>query len=87
MLDNLLYKLLTVDCKWSSYTEWSDCSKSCGGGTKTSNRTILQSPINGGQECVGTALKTDTCNLDPCPGITRTKRYTFGSEISDSDIK
>lgn len=72
MSENIVFKsfISTVDCKWSSYTEWSECSQSCGGGARTSNRTILQHPINGGQECTGTALKTEACNLEPCPGRT-----------------
>ena len=48
---------------------WSACSKSCGGGNRTSNRTILQNAVNGGEECVGDAIKTESCNPQPCSGI------------------
>ena len=65
--------LSIVDCEWSPYTEWSDCSKSCGGGTRISNRTILKNAIDGGQECKGEALKIESCNDQLCPGIKKDK--------------
>ena len=50
-----------VDCMWGSF---SDCSKPCGGGTKT--REIVRQAENGGALCEG--LSTMTCNTQECPG-------------------
>ena len=58
-----------MNCEWSEYGEWSDCSKTCGGGEKSSTRTILQEPINGGNECEGEDTKIEPCNENSCPGI------------------
>ena len=52
---------LPVDGGWS---EFSACSVTCGGGTRT--RTCTNPvPANGGADCVGPA--TEACNTDPCP--------------------
>ena len=58
-----------VNCQWSAYGEWSACSKSCGGGVKTSTREVLHQAEYGGDDCIGDELRTETCNLDPCTGI------------------
>ena len=58
-----------VDGDWSDWNEWSDCSADCGEGTQTRSRTCSNpAPANGGAECVGDAVETQSCNTDPCPG-------------------
>ena len=61
-----MVKFSIVDCQWSSYGDWSQCSATCGGGTKTAERTIIQQGAHGGKECNGTALKIEKCNDQPC---------------------
>ena len=52
----------TLDGAWSDFGE---CSKSCGGGTET--RTCSNpAPANGGNNCVGDSTKV--CNTQGCPG-------------------
>ena len=63
---------MIVDCQWSSYGDWSQCSKTCGGGTKTAERTIIEQGAYGGKECNGTALKIEKCNVQPC-----SSKFTF----------
>lgn len=49
-----------VDGKW---TTWSECSKACGGGTKS--RTCTNpAPANGGADCDGP--KEESCNTQAC---------------------
>ncbi|EDO37329.1 predicted protein, partial [Nematostella vectensis] len=53
--------------KWSEFTE---CSVSCGGGVRTRVRTCtLPSPKYGGLNCsvLGKPLQVYRCNLLPCP--------------------
>jgi len=57
-----------VDCKWSSYGNWSECSATCGGGSRSSSRAVLQPALDGGKDCVGDAHQIEKCNSDPCPG-------------------
>ena len=56
-----------VDCVWGKYGQWSDCSKTCGGGEKTRSRSKTIEASDGGQECQGEATETVTCNIDSCP--------------------
>lgn len=52
---------LVVDGGW---TDWSDCSETCGGGTQTRSCTNPK-PANGGAQCKGADSRA--CNTDPCP--------------------
>jgi hypothetical protein len=49
-----------VDCIW---TEWSECSASCGSGVQT--RSIVVPSANGGAECEGPTFRA--CNTQSCP--------------------
>ena len=83
ILNYFAFKLLkienvfSVDCVWSTFGNWSECSKSCGEGEKTSVRTILQQPLFGGTQCEGNATKSEICNDTPCPG----RRYLISSYL------
>ena len=57
-----------VDCEWSPITIWTECSKTCGWGIKTSERTISRHVSNGGKECSGDTIQTEKCKLRDCPG-------------------
>ena len=59
---------LVVDCVWSQFGNWSECSKTCGGGKKTSKRKIITEAIGGGKDCDGDNTKVESCNEQPCPG-------------------
>ena len=47
---------------------WSECTKKCEGGVKTSERKIIQDPMYGGRQCEGNHTRRLPCNLKPCPG-------------------
>lgn len=56
-----------VDCQWSSWGNFSDCSQSCGTGAKLRIRSSTP-PINGGRICnVADMSGTASCNTQPCP--------------------
>ena len=57
-----------VDCKWSEFGSWSDCSVTCGEGTKSATRKILHIALNGGRDCEGDSTRVNPCNLGECPG-------------------
>ena len=56
-----------VNCTWGPYGEWSDCTKSCGGGFRTRLRDVQQLPQNGGLECTGASTDLSVCNEHECP--------------------
>ena len=68
--DSVKLKLLffVVDCKWSEFSDWSFCSVTCGDGTITKRRKVIQYAAYGGEECSGEDKKIKSCNLGPCPG-------------------
>jgi len=62
-----------VDGRWTDWTEWSACSKSCDSGIKSRSRDCTQPPPqHGGQVCQGDAVETISCSDRPCPGTSLT---------------
>ena len=58
-----------IDGNWSDYGAWSECSKQCGGGSQTRERTCNNpAPAFGGKNCEGGAVESRKCNSHSCPG-------------------
>ena len=73
---------LPVDGGWSEFGDWSTCSKTCGGGTKTRTRTCTDpAPNHGGADCVGEDTESQNCNTHFCPGIVNLKKRNRGIKI------
>ena len=70
-----------VDCKWSEYGEWTTCSKTCGGGIRTSERIVVQNMSYGGIDCTGDPLRKEDCNMEVCPSMAVYKRNQRGFKI------
>ena len=56
-----------VDCEWDDWAVGA-CSKSCGGGTRTNERSPKIEADFGGSNCTGASNITEDCNIIPCPG-------------------
>ncbi|XP_057304151.1 uncharacterized protein LOC130641387 isoform X2 [Hydractinia symbiolongicarpus] len=57
-----------IDCGWTNWTDWSQCSTTCGEGISERSR----SPTNpaaghGGKNCTGESKQTQQCNGPCCP--------------------
>ena len=65
----MLYNDL-VNGGWGDWTDWSSCSVSCGGGSRSKNRPCDNpAPAHGGKVCSGSANEEwEECNSDECPG-------------------
>lgn len=59
--------MIAVDCEKTEFDEFSECSVTCGGGTRIRTRRIVVNPKNGGLPCVGEDREEDKCNTNPCP--------------------
>ena len=60
---------LAIDGNYTEWTQWNDCSATCGGGSQIRRRTCTNPPPQyGGKNCVelGPAGQTQECNPDPC---------------------
>jgi len=56
-----------VDCSWSDWHEWSNCSSSCGAGIKSRQRFRASFEAYGGQQCQGTEDAEAPCVMPDCP--------------------
>ncbi|XP_063436803.1 uncharacterized protein LOC134718239 [Mytilus trossulus] len=57
-----------TDGGFSDWSDYMECSVTCGGGTKSRYRYCNNpSPTNGGADCAGRSVLTLTCNDKPCP--------------------
>ncbi|KAK6991172.1 SCO-spondin [Biomphalaria glabrata] len=55
-----------VDGTWTVWSEWSPCSLSCGGGSRTRSRKCV-GILNGGKNCDGNSEERQLCNSEGCP--------------------
>ena len=54
---------------WSSWAQWSSCSKTCGTGVQKRKRTVSTKAKYGGKKCDGSNKATRSChNKRRCPG-------------------
>jgi len=58
--------LCPVHCMVSSFSPWTDCSVTCGGGTQKRGRSVVQLSVNGGTPCPLLAEQRD-CSTSSCP--------------------
>ncbi|KAL4226916.1 hypothetical protein ACF0H5_014894 [Mactra antiquata] len=60
--------LCPVDGVLSEWSQWSVCSVTCAGGTRSRNRTCdFDAVAPHGDDCVGDLTATEACNTERCP--------------------
>ena len=60
---------LSVDGGFSLWSAWTDCSQTCGTGTKSRTRTCDNPvPNYNGQNCTGDYSEAISCKITSCPG-------------------
>ncbi|XP_068756342.1 matrilin-2-like isoform X2 [Montipora capricornis] len=56
-----------VDGGFTEWSDWSECSKTCGGGTKSRERECTNpTPQGNGRPCEGDTEETTQCNMQKC---------------------
>eukprot|EP00928_Gymnodinium_smaydae_P095393 TRINITY_DN819_c3_g1_i1.p1 TRINITY_DN819_c3_g1~~TRINITY_DN819_c3_g1_i1.p1 ORF type:complete len:1040 (+),score=62.87 TRINITY_DN819_c3_g1_i1:250-3369(+) len=56
-----------VDCVWNTWTPFSGCSVTCGGGEQSRSRSMQIIAKNGGAPCDGPAKEEKKCSTRGCP--------------------
>ena len=56
-----------VDCEVSPWGPWTECSKTCGDGSKNKKRSVTQEKAGTGSECLSLS-EQEECNIAVCPG-------------------
>lgn len=58
----------SVDGEWGPWKNYSECSRTCGGGVSFTERYCDNPrPAHGGKYCIGEWKKYQLCNTQPCP--------------------
>ena len=66
----LLYFWFSVNGGFTSWSNWSLCTATCGNGTQHRNRSCSNpAPSCGGIDCRGPFIDVTSCAVVPCPGI------------------
>uniref|UniRef100_A0A914XU72 Uncharacterized protein n=1 Tax=Plectus sambesii TaxID=2011161 RepID=A0A914XU72_9BILA len=65
-------------CDWATWGAWSNCDKTCGGGTHQRTRNCIGDTGSGNVTsaaclCTGELAETEPCGAEPCPGSNATK--------------
>merc|ERR1711871_698023 len=67
---------------WLNWTEWSTCSKVCGGGNKIRTRVCKTPPGHSEMGCLGPSQQLAKCNTHCCPVMGQYSEWTQWSECS-----
>jgi len=72
-----------VDCKMSLWSDFSECTAECGGGTKLRDRHVVVKPKNGGDPC-DTNTETQNCHTGSCDRDCTLKDWTEWSPCTQA---
>eukprot|EP00937_MAST-01D_sp_MAST-1D-sp2_P003831 g3831.t1 len=70
-----------ADCTVTNFTEWTHCSRSCGGGRRARTREIDEDARSGGRACPVLYEEVD-CNVQPCVFDCEVSLWSRWSECS-----
>ena len=83
-LPKLLPEAASAECTWSSFGPWSSCSRPCGIGTQTRNRTLLRGSSDNRRRCQGGAFEIQICNRHTCGSGKRRKNKARSTKMHQS---
>ncbi|XP_048340392.1 papilin isoform X2 [Sphaerodactylus townsendi] len=72
---------------WGSWGEWSDCSRTCGGGVSVQQRHCYSQRTDGGSNCVGPSRSYRSCNIQNCPEGSRDFRGEQCAEFDGTEFQ
>ncbi|KAL8437124.1 hypothetical protein Efla_007095 [Eimeria flavescens] len=71
-----------TDCALGPWSEWSECSALCGGGTRQRFRGVTEFEVGGGKPCTGNKEEAEACNLHACEAECRVSEWNEWTECS-----
>ncbi|NXC79174.1 PPN protein, partial [Cercotrichas coryphoeus] len=72
---------------WGSWSEWSKCSRSCGGGVGFRQRRCYSQRTEGPSSCVGPTRSYRSCNVQNCPEGSRDFRAEQCAEFDGTEFQ
>uniref|UniRef100_A0A3Q2NP72 ADAM metallopeptidase with thrombospondin type 1 motif, 13 n=1 Tax=Fundulus heteroclitus TaxID=8078 RepID=A0A3Q2NP72_FUNHE len=76
---------VVVNGSWSSWSAYSTCSRTCGGGVTLRTRECNNPrPAFGGNDCEGPDIEAELCNQQPCG---RTQLEFMAEQCSQTDLQ
>ena len=67
---------------------WSECSRSCGGGIRSSKRNCTNpTPQGGGLYCIGSRVRYESCNTWECPRGSQDPRLQQCQKFNGNNFK
>lgn len=71
-----------VDCQYSEWEEWDDCTKTCAKGVQKRERRVAREDQNGGKPCTKKLHEKKDCNTEACPTTSTTTTTTIATTIA-----
>ena len=81
------YGMFLVHGNWGEWSEYGDCTVTCGAGQKRRFRTCTNpAPRHNGRTCPGNNQDTQSCNTQPCAGMEGHIYFFLCSLISSKSV-
>jgi len=74
-----------INCQWNPWSDWTECTETCGGGDQGRQRDRKVIPENGGEECHGPRQESQACNEEECPSTTDVPVEDHATDISHTE--
>lgn len=72
---------------WDNWSDWGQCSRSCGGGVSFRERQCYSGRADGGSNCIGPTRNYRSCNMQECPEGSRDFRAEQCSEYDGMEFQ
>ncbi|KAL0969478.1 hypothetical protein UPYG_G00227840 [Umbra pygmaea] len=79
--------MLSSSDYWEEWTEYGECSRTCGSGVTMRTRRCVTHRTDGGSNCVGPDRSYRSCNIQDCPEGSRDFREEQCSHYDGSDFQ
>ena len=79
--DNVFNFFAAIIAQWQEWGQWSQCSTSCGPGSKIRARACSHPTFGGDDQCHGNSTMAAPCKLSECQGMIVWLSFFYGGDI------